>query len=260
MNTEEIVKYYNKFTEDKRLQSRHGQVEFSVTMEYLKHFLPENSEMNILDVGAGTGKYSFALSDMGHKVTAVELVKYNLGILKSKGSNVNAVQGDARNLKKFSSDSFDVVLLFGPMYHLLSFEDKLAALLEAKRVAKNGGLIFISYIMNDYAIILHGFRDCNIIKSLSDGRVDEKFNIIPDSKDLYSYVRIEEIDKLKESAGLHRELIVAQDGPTDYMRSTINKMDEDEFNLFIQYVKSIAQRPEMLGSSSHVMDILRVKK
>ena len=60
----------------------------------------------------------------GYDVTAVELVKYNLGILKQKGSSVKAYQGTALNLKRFEDNSFDLTLLFGPMYHLISFKDK----------------------------------------------------------------------------------------------------------------------------------------
>ncbi len=78
----EIEKYYNKFNEDKRLDSRHGQVEFFVTMEHIKKFLKNGAK--IADIGAGTGKYSLALFDMGYDVTAVELVKKNLSVLKKK--------------------------------------------------------------------------------------------------------------------------------------------------------------------------------
>ena len=78
-----------------------------------------------------------ALADEGYDVTAVELVKYNLGILKQKNSSVKAYQGNALKLSRFPDNEFDVVLVFGPMYHLYSFEDKVKALTEAKRVVKS---------------------------------------------------------------------------------------------------------------------------
>ena len=79
----ELEKYYNKFNEEKRLKSRHGQVEFITSMKYIHKYLPkrEHGQVKILDVGAGTGRYSVALAEEGYDVTAVELVKYNLGIL-----------------------------------------------------------------------------------------------------------------------------------------------------------------------------------
>ena len=76
-----------------------------------------DSNIHILDIGAGTGRYSVGENE-GYDVTAVELVKHNLGILKAKKSSVNAGQGNALNLSKFPENFYDVTLLFGPMYHL----------------------------------------------------------------------------------------------------------------------------------------------
>ena len=120
----ELEQYYNKFNEEKRLNSRHGQVEYRTSMQYIHKYLNEFPEAKILDVGAGTGRYSVALANEGYDVTAVEYVKYNLGILKSKGSSVKAYQGNAMKLHRFQDNTFDLTLVFGPMYHLYSFEDK----------------------------------------------------------------------------------------------------------------------------------------
>ena len=78
----ELEKYYNKFNEEKRLTRRHGQVEFITSMKYIHECIGDRKCVKILDIGAGTGRYSVALAEEGHDVTAVELVKYNLGILK----------------------------------------------------------------------------------------------------------------------------------------------------------------------------------
>lgn len=257
MEEKKLVEYYNKFCEDKRLLSCHGQVEFCVTMEYIKKYIKDFKFPKVLDVGAGTGRYSFALKDLGAEVTAVELVKYNLGILKSKGRGVDAYQGDARDLKRFKDETFDVVLLFGPLYHLFAEEDKLQAIREAKRVLKTGGVLFISYLMADYAIITHGFRDGNIIKSIEAGKIDSDFRVKNTSSDLYDYVRLEDIDGLKDKIEMKRLEIVSQDGASDYIRATLNKMTEKEFATFIKYQLAVSGRKELLGASSHVLDILK---
>ena len=154
----DLEAYYNKFNEEKRLDSRHGRVEFVTSMHYIHQCLDEivkeraKEEIHILDIGAGTGRYSVPLAQEGFDVTAVELVKHNLGRLKQKGAGVHAYQGNAMNLKKFSDDSFDVTLLFGPMYHLHEEKDKLAALREAVRVTRPGGRILVAYIMNEFPL------------------------------------------------------------------------------------------------------------
>lgn len=96
-----------------------------------------------MDIGAGTGRYSVPLALEGYDVSAVELVKHNLGRLKQKTDRVKAYQGNAMKLKRFADDMFDVTLLFGPMYHLHGADEKLQALTEAKRVTKSGGRILL---------------------------------------------------------------------------------------------------------------------
>ena len=95
----ELEKYYNKFNEDKRLLSRHGQVEFFVALHYIDEVIGGRQGLDIIDIGAGTGRYSVLLAEKGHNVTAVELVKKNLSQIKMKNDKVVAKQGNALNLK-----------------------------------------------------------------------------------------------------------------------------------------------------------------
>ena len=252
----DLEKYYNKFNEEKRLNSRHGQVEFITSMKYIHDYLEEMEEPKILDVGAGTGRYSVALAEEGYDVTAVELVKYNLGILKKKGSSVRAYQGNAKKLSRFEDDSFDLTLVFGPMYHLYSQEDKLQALLEAKRVTKNGGVILVAYCMNEQSVLTFGFKENHIKESLEAGRLTKDFHVVSEEKDLYDYVRVEDIDALNQKAKLERIKLITPDGPANYMRPVLNAMDEETFAKFIEYQLTVCERPELLGASSHTLDIL----
>ncbi|MCR3759423.1 methyltransferase domain-containing protein [Clostridium felsineum] len=253
----ELEKYYNKFCEDKRLTRRHGQVEYITSMKYIHEYLKDKNDAKILDVGAGTGRYSVELSNEGYDVTAVELVKHNLGVLKSKKSAVKAYQGTALDLSRFSDNTFDMTLVFGPMYHLYTFEDKVKALEEAKRVTKVNGVILVAYCMNEYSIITYGFKENNIRQCIQDGKLNEDFHVVAEPKDLYDYVRLEDINSLKDEVKLKRIKIIAADGPADYMRPVLNSMDEETFKIFIKYHLSTCERQELLGASAHTVDILR---
>lgn len=257
MNEENLISYYNKFNEDKRLTRRHGIVEFNTAIHYILKYLKELSDPKVLDVGAGTGRYSGYLFSLGYSVTSVELVKHNLMMLRKNYPDIPSFLGNATNLSKFDDESFDAVLLFGPMYHLISDEEKIKALMEAKRVLRKNGYIFISYYMNDYAIFKHGFLDKNIIPSFENNLVDNSFRVISKQDDLYSFVRLEDIDHYKDVCDLKRVKIISQDGLTDYFRRDINSLSEEEFNLYLKYHLSVCERYEFLGTSSHVLDILK---
>ncbi len=115
---------------------------------------------------------------------------------------LQAYQGDAEKLKRFAEDTFDLTLLFGPMYHLYSFEDKLQALMEAKRVTKPDGYILVAYLMNEYGVLTYGFKEGNAIACIEDGRLDDNFHCHSTEKDLYDYVRLEDMKELRDAAGL----------------------------------------------------------
>ncbi len=256
MNEENLVKYYNKFNEDKRFNSRHGKIEYITSLKYIYKYLGKMSDPKILDIGAGTGKYSIKLANEGYDVTAVELVKHNLRVIEKKCDKVKTYLGNAIDLSIYKDNSFDLVLLFGPMYHLISDTDKIKALNEAKRVVKNGGIIMVAYIMNEYAILTHGFRDNNIKKSIKDNLVDNNYHITPKCDDLYSYVRICDINKYNKIVKLKRIKILTPDGPANYIRPLLNKMDEETFKIFLDYHLKTCEKKELLGASAHILDIL----
>lgn len=262
----ELEEYYNKFNEEKRLNSRHGQVEFITSMKYIHKYLEqlsggrEKSQIRILDIGAGTGRYSIPLAEEGYDVTAVELVKHNLGRLKQKCNKVHAFQGNALKLKKLNEDTFDVTLLFGPMYHLHEKEEKLQALLEAKRVTKPGGIILVAYIMNEYSVLTYAFKERHIKEALATGMLDENFHCTSKANPLYSFVRLEDMEELNQNAGLARIQVISADGPANHMRTVLNALDDEEFEAFIKYHLSICERPDLMGAAGHTVDILQKGK
>ena len=141
-----IEEYYTNYDEDGRLLSNHGQVEYRTTMKYIHEVAENIGAKKILEVGAGTGRYSIALAKEGFEVDAVELTDHNLQILNSKlegMQNIRTYQGNALDLSLFSDESFDITLVLGPMYHLYTKEDKLQALKEAVRVTRKGGYIWL---------------------------------------------------------------------------------------------------------------------
>lgn len=281
-----IEKYYNKFHEEHRLTTRHGQVEFRTTLHYIEEAIRwlndaerrietdydwksvknradrvglglSTSPLKIADIGAGTGRYSVELCHRGYDVTAVELVKHNLEILRAKHENIKTWQGDARNLSFLDDKSFDITLLFGPLYHLHGDEEKLKALTEARRITKKGGIILVAYVMNEYSVISYCFKEHKWSEVAAKGGLSPDFHTICKEEDLYDYVRLEDIDRLNKAAGLERIKIISADGAADYMRRELNEMSPEEFEAFCSFQLAIAERPELVGAGSHCVDILK---
>lgn len=262
-----LEQYYNKFHEEHRLTTRHGMVEFSTTL----HFILEAADslktangdranlqnIKIADIGAGTGRYSVELCHRGFDVTAVELVKHNLEVLRSKHENIKTWQGDARNLSFLDDETFDITLLFGPMYHLHGDDNKTAALNEAKRITKKGGIILVAYVMNEYSVIQYCFKEHHWKEVAEKKGFSENYHLICTEDDLYDYVRIDDINRINKLCNIERIKLISADGAADFMRRELNEMSEEEFNGFLEFQKSICQRPEIVGAGSHTVDILR---
>ena len=251
----DLEKYYNKFHEEHRLTTRHGQVEFRTTMHYIEKYCSPG--IKIADIGAGTGRYSIELCHHGYDVTAVELVKHNLEILRSKHENIKTWQGDARDLHFLEDETFDITLLFGPLYHLHGDSEKLKALSEARRITKKDGIIFVAYVMNEYSVISYCFKEHKWAEVTAKGGLDESFHTICSEEDLYDYVRIEDMDRLNKACGLERIKLISADGAADYMRRELNEMSEEEFEAFCNFQLANCERPELAGAGSHCVDILK---
>ncbi len=266
-----LEKYYNKFHEENRLKTRHGTVEFLTTMHYISSVIASKASViasdsaaihtpesiKIADIGAGTGRYSVELCHRSYDVTAVELVPHNLEILRSKHENIKTWAGDARDLHFLEDGTFDITLLFGPLYHLHGDEEKLKALAEAKRITKKGGYILVAYVMNDYSVLQYCFKEHHWKEVSDKGGLTPDFHTVCDENELYDYVRLEDIDRLNKAAGLERIKIISADGAADYMRRELNEMSEEEFQAFCKYQLAIAERPELVGAGSHTVDILK---
>ena len=255
MNEENLIQYYNKFNEDKRLTRRRGEIEFITSMKYIHEYLKK--EDKIIDIGAGTGRYSIPLKEEGYDVTAVELVKHNIKQIEQKNKNIKTILGNAKDLSMIEDNTYNLTLLFGPMYHLITEEDKLQALKEAKRITKKDGIIMIAYCMNDYAIITHGFIDNNIKEALNSNEINESFHVTPKPTDLDSRLTLEEINELNKKANLKRIKIISPDGPANYIRKQLNKMDDETYNLFIKYHLQTCERLDLIGAGAHTLDILK---
>lgn len=260
MKTYDILSnYYQNYDEDGRLRSRHGMVEFLTTMRYVHRYLTPGAR--VLEIGAGTGRYSHALAQEGYQVDAIELVEHNIEIFKQNalpGEPVTITQGNALDLSPIPDGTYDITLLLGPMYHLFTAEDQKQALSEAIRVTKKGGVIFAAYCNNDATIIQFCFQKGMLFKEPYTALIDPvTFKASSTPEELFVLYRKEDIDTLMEGFPVTRLHYVGSDMATNFMRDTVDNMDDATFQRYLDYHFVICERPDMIGATHHILDVFR---
>lgn len=256
-----LIDLYNNYDEDSRLVSKHGSVEFLTTMHYIEKYIKPGDR--VLEVGAATGRYSHALARRGYAIDAVELVEHNIEIFRQNTrseENITITQGNAMDLSAFSDNQYDITLLLGPLYHLYNVKDKQQALSEAIRVTKQGGVVFAAYVISDGCILDEGFHRSNINVSeyIEKGLIDPlTFTTKSEPKDLFELVRKENIDNLMSVFPVTRLHYIASDGCALFMREAVDAMDKDKFELYLKYHFATCEREDLLGITSHAVDIFR---
>ena len=258
MDRKEILEnYYNEWNEDDRLLSRFGQVEFLTTIRFIEKYLKPG--MKILEVGAGTGRYSHYFARKGYSVHAVELVEKNIADFKEKtvpGENVTIVQGDAVNLHMLKDNEYDIVLHLGPMYHLSTEDERKVAVSEALRVTKPNGIVFMAYILNEMTVINYFFRNGHINdEEAREAIISSKWRFEENPKRHLSFYRIEDINALMCGFNVNRLHLVGTEMISGAMRELLLSMSDEEFAYYTEYIYSICERPDMIGMSGHLLDI-----
>ena len=252
-----LTDYYSQYDEEGRLLSKHGSVEFLTTMRYIEKYLQPG--MKILEIGAATGRYSHTLARRGYEVDAVELVQHNIDLFRENtkpGEKVSIRQGNAMDLHFLADGTYDMTLLLGPMYHLFTPEDQLKALREALRVTKPGGILFAAYCGNDATMVQYCFGRGMILEEKYKDLVDmTTFKASSDPAELFELYRREDIDALMAAFSTKRLHYVGTDMATNYMRDTVDNMDEELFRLYLAYHFSICERSDLVGASHHILDI-----
>ena len=256
---EEIIRgFYGKYDEDGRLQrSRHGQLEYAVTMNYIHRFAAPGD--SVLEVGAGTGRYSIALAKEGKDVTAVDLLESNLALLRenSKGlEHLRAFKGDATNLSGFADQAFDVTLVLGPLYHLYEKEDIHKAIDEAIRVTKKNGVILFAFIS------VFGIMYANYFYGRWAAGQQENFTwdykVRHFKEQLFTGYDVAEFEELFDEKPIQWITTTGTDGLLEPIEDRPDfEITDQDFTAFVDWYLAFSEKRELLGNTLHLLYICR---
>lgn len=242
---------YNLFDEEKRLLSKAGQVEKLTTLREILILI--NKDSKILDVGAGTGVYSIPLADEGAEVIAFEPASNNYKQLISKVrdkdlKNITVENKSSLEMDDLKDNYFDVVLLFGPMYHLSEEKDRVETLKQAKRVLKDDGHILISYINHDMIPMTETKFDCNFFES--NTYISDRQRLINRP---FVFFTLSECIEMIEKENLNIIKKIGSSGFSEILGDQINKMSDFSYQNYLNWHLAHCDKEEFLGASNHYL-------
>jgi ubiquinone/menaquinone biosynthesis C-methylase UbiE len=258
----DIARYYELSDEHRRLRNAFGQLEFQRSMELLLRYLPP-PPARVLDIGGGTGPYSEQLGQRGYETYLLDFMEKHVEVARTRAGITSAVAGDARKLHwpdKFA----EAVLLMGPLYHLTELKDRLAALREARRVLKPGGLLAAAAISR-FASLIDGLARGFIfdprfqpilLHDLDSGNHFNATDEIEFFTTAHFHLPDEIVGEIRE-AGFEDAQVFAVEGPL--FCTDLEKIwsDNEKREFMLSVLRKVERQPSILGVSPHLLVFAR---
>ncbi len=263
----EVAKYYdqNAHQEWDRLSTSYSQVEFETTMHLIKKYFPVSGK--IIDIGSGPGRYSLKLAGMGYKMTLVDISNEELKIAKDKitseGYEAEFLHKSATELSELPDETFDGVLLLGPMYHLHDLHDRLKVLHDIRRILKEGGTAIIAYI-NTLGVLKSSVFECpDVFEDLSkmDDYLMGDLRLSHEESFTTTYFTTPEnaIEEVRASR-LHLLTYAGAESFLSGMHMEMKRLSEQSGKLYQNYLRMAClccEKPEYRQATEHLNIVVR---
>lgn len=254
----EIRAYYEQGREAERLSGGFpsGPLELARTKELILRYLAADKQ-EILDVGGGPGIYAKWLAELGHDVRLIDPV--SLHVEQAHSAGIDASEGDARALDQ-GSGSVDVVLLLGPLYHLVDQADRLRALGEARRVLRADGLVFVAAISRfaalfDLLVRLDRLHQNDVFAVVADAVATGVFRGAEGGLFTTAYFhRPSELRNEARQAGFTPVALYNVEGPGFVVHDFTDRWpDPARRHALLQAARLVEEEPEMLAAAGHLL-------
>lgn len=259
-----IQDYYNRAPEESRLEFGAFRLEQVRTHELILRHIP-SPPARVLDVGGAAGAYAFWLAEKGYDVRLIDAVPRLVEVARVLNERAvhpltACVVGDARAIPE-AADSVDIVLLLGPLYHLVDVRDRRQALSEAARVLHTDGIL-IAAAISRWASALDALsrgllRDPAFARIVERDLLDGHHENPTDRLDYFTtayFHRPQELRDEVSAAGFHVEGLYGVEGPGWILPDFIERWnDEGTRDHLLRVARLLESEPEMIGSSAHLI-------
>lgn len=262
-----IKAYYDAAPEETRLEHGAFQLEGLRTRELIVRHIPQ-PPAEVLDVGGGAGAYAFWLADLGYHVRLLDATERLIAVARDRDAHARAHLrscgvADARALPQ-ASDMADVVLLLGPLYHLVRADDRHAALAEAKRVLKPDGVL-IAAAISRWASALDGLSrellsdaafERIVERDLIDGQHRNPTNELGYFTTAYFH-RPDELRGELAGAGFDVEALYGIEGPGWLLPDLVDRWNDTGREILLKVARALESEPAVTGVSAHLLVVGR---
>ena len=258
----EVIAHYDLGAERSRLSAGAGRVERARTEEVLARWLPP-APARVLDVGGGPGTYVAWLAGRGYEVHLVDPVPLHVQQAREAGAH-GARVGDARRLEE-PDQSFDAVLLLGPLYHITERDGRVRALAEARRVVRDRGVVAAAAISRFASLfdgLFRGPLDDPAFRSIVERDLASGQHRNPTSRpDWFTTAFFHHPDELMfevSQAGLALLELVGLEGPAWLLPDLDERWaDAERRERALAAARVVEREPTLLGLSAHLLAMAR---
>jgi ubiquinone/menaquinone biosynthesis C-methylase UbiE len=263
-----IKAYYDRAPEESRLEVGAFRLEQLRSRELILRHAPEPPAA-VLDIGGAAGAYAFWLAECGYEVRLVDAVPRLIAVARLRNERAvhrlaSCYVADARALPE-ADGSAAMVLLLGPLYHLVESADRQAALSEAARVLCPGGVLVAAGISR-WASALDGLarevlRDHEFARIVERDLFDGCHQNPTDRLDYFTtayFHRPEDLRREVIEAGFDIEGLYGVEGPGWILPDFVDRWNEPERrDLLVQVARALESEPSVLGCSAHLIVVGR---
>jgi S-adenosylmethionine-dependent methyltransferase len=260
---DEISRIYDSNPEYEWERLERHRTEFAVTLQAMEEHLPL-FPAKILDCGGGPGRYAIELTKRGYSVTLLDLSEGNLTLAQKKAAEAGVelqdfTQGTATDLSRYNENSFDAILLMGPLYHLLDEKDRCQAIAECHRILKPGGTLMAAFITR-YAPIKYcipneptwPIENPELFKSIYEQ------GIFPprgerDGEFVAYFAHPMEVSPLISSQGFEVETVLGVEGLASEIEEGINQLTGEAWDFWADFNYKVSADPSIHGGVEHLL-------
>jgi SAM-dependent methyltransferase len=266
-----IKAYYDRAAEESRLEVGAFRLEEFRTRELILRHAPQAPAV-ILDVGGAAGAYAFWLAEHGYDVRLYDAVPRLIEVARQRNDRAPAALtccavADAREIPE-PTGSAAMVLLLGPLYHLVDTSARRAALAEAARVLQPGGVLVAAGISRSASALDGLVREAladpefaSIVeRDLRDGQHQNPTDRLEYFTTAYFH-RPEDLRREVLDAGFDLLGLYGVEGPGWMLGDFAERWnDPRRREIILRVARALEAEPSVVGCSAHLIIVGRVKR